>query len=474
MSDHRPDRPIRRAQPDAVGPNPAERWTDAETTVKIGILPGALSVFVVAVTLSRSTGIGNQSGVPMMSLLFVACLTAVFDDELPTIRGVDLNQFPTVEEKSVAEFFEMVPTGQGKQKRAWRKSVLKLPVTIEKPQSAWIYFPTGSEHFYLRYRSNSRDPKTEQLFGPIEGDPFNKLKLEAELIEKLKSGDAHNIDYFLKRMLRTEDKSLARRAFRILYRMTERNVEGYGLEENIGNVNRISSEFRKTLEKHCRPEQLKKFDEKIVSAQKKIDSLVKEFPDSEYTLAKDVEPVVPDEIPATAWGKSISGLRMAIVPKQDSDTNFGTANWLLLVVENTDKKPIRLSVSDVTQSAQLQVTLPNKKPTRPQSTWFSGIAPIKRYLIHPGEKMVLGKLGLTARVDRAAGGGNEFGVSIVTHKPTGGVLELAVTCKLLVGYGSAWSRDPDNIMRRVSPAKGEFKGILETGSLNLSFTQRAK
>ena len=405
----------------------------------------------------------------LLTLAF--CGVADSEDDLPTIRGIDLNQHPIVDENKVAEFFETTSDASGTQRRVWRKTVFKMPLISGREQSAWLYYPAGTEHFYIRYRSSGNGAKTTRLFGPIDGEPFAMLKLEPEMIEKIKSGEGHDVPYRLKLMLKTEDQSLVRRAFRVLYRMTERNIEGYELEDNVKQVQRISTDYRKQLESHIRAEQLKRLDEKLAVAQAKIDSLVKEFPTEDYKRAKNVEPVVPATIDKSWWGEPVDGLRMALVPHESASSDYGKAIWVLVIVENTVKTPIKLSVSDVTQSVQLQALLPNKKSVRPNSVWHSGIAPIERFLIPPGERMVLGKFGLTAAEDRAAA---EFGVSVVTEKPIDGKLPLDLTCTLPIGYGSAWSRDADNIMRRVSPAKGEYVGLLTTGKLKLTFLQRAK
>ncbi|MFK7819774.1 MAG: hypothetical protein AB8G99_13725 [Planctomycetaceae bacterium] len=397
-------------------------------------------------------------------------LVVPFDSDLPTIRGIDLNRVPVTHQSKVPEFFEPSPDSRGRKK--WRKTVFKMPLLPRQDDSAFLYFPAGTERFYINYRSNRRDPKTEKLFGPIEGHPFKVLKLEADMIKRIKDGNAYDVPNRLSLMLRTGDPSLARRAFLVLFRMTELDVEGHTLENNHNEVTRIVTKYRDHLNKHTKPEQFARFESKLARVAQRIESLIAEIPDSEYQRAKDVKPPLPKTIADAVWGEVVDGLRMAAVPVELATTEVEQVVYIYLVIENAGQKPIRLATHDVVQNVQTHVRLPNKKPAPVNGVFYSGVSPIVRFHLGPGERVVIGKVGLTAAEDRTRLK-TQYGVSPVVHKFDGDELKLTANYTLLVGYGSAWSRGGDGIMRRTLPAKGEYKGKLVTADVEVMFRKKA-
>jgi hypothetical protein len=134
--------------------------------------------------------------------------------------------------------------------------------------------------------------------------------------------------------------------------------------------------------------------------------------------------------------------------------------WLL--VENMSDREIRFGGSDVMQDAQAQVTRLDGKMVEASSTWFSGLSPIQRHKLKPGERLTLAKkhLVFTSRKSRGEPG---FGGARVAEGPG----EFRVRYDSILTTGTAWARQDDGLMHRTLPAKGEWSGQLTTAETRL-------
>jgi hypothetical protein len=203
----------------------------------------------------------------------------------------------------------------------------------------------------------------------------------------------------------------------------------------------------------------------IVQTEKRIDELTVTLPDSDYSPGNDelarqgklkdwMKPGVA--VPDSAWGESLHGLRAAAVfstvePKLGQEISV----WLL--VENTSDKEIRFGSSDVMQDARPTIIRRDGTQVEAKSTWYTGLSPIQRHKVQPGERLTLAKKNLFFDEKNSTNNAG-FGGSRVAAGPG----EYRVRYESILTTGSAWRREDDGLMHRTLPAKGEWSGRLAT------------
>lgn len=405
-----------------------------------------------------------------LSLLLLVVSSSPHQD-LPTVRGVDLNKVPVVADKlKLDDLYVDATDGSGK--RARREDVFQMPLFPRQEDSAFLRYRAGADRFYIDYRSDRRNPATEQTFGPIPGNPFAVLGLEQAMMDKAKKDYAPDVYQQIGLMLRTREDGLTRRAFRLLYRLTELDVEGYVLESHTKAIGRIVTKYEKTLQQHVRENQWVRFQEKLVAAEKRLLELIAVIPDEKYTRVAAAEPEVPPHLDDKTWGPTVKGLRMGVVPvKAEANAQYGQTIPLLLVIENNSSAPIRFSVSDVAQTAEATVRLTNREQVKTAGrTWFSGMSPIRRFHLEPNERVVISQVGICA-VERQQDARGQFGVTTVVHAPKFRNQVFLAKYALRIGQNIAWGRGPDGVMRRTSPARDEFVGALSTEFTAVAFSK---
>ncbi len=100
-----------------------------------------------------------------------------------TFRGIDLTKTPsTTKTKELPEIWEARPPGSSSYEI--RKEVIVYPVGFE----GVVYFIPTSNHYYIQ--SDPLGSSTMTFYGPLQGNPFEKLKLAEDLErEVLQSAD---------------------------------------------------------------------------------------------------------------------------------------------------------------------------------------------------------------------------------------------------------------------------------------------
>lgn len=406
-------------------------------------------------------------------VLAICCITFAFASlraaEGPVVMGIDLSKYPHASHpKDLPDIYEVDPDdAQGRFRQ--RKTVYQMPLG-----ESWMTFPVDKDCFYIEPREQGKD-NAGRVYGPIPGDPFEKLDLIKVMSERLKSDHGSYDDlYRIRLMLRTDEKKLVDRAAELLAVALEDHAEPYQLESMLGSVEEIVRNNTELFKKHELAKEVEALDGRIREVHQIIDSLVKEFPDSEYASANDSQYAVPKEIPASAWGKPVKGLRAAIVfPKETA--KVGEQLDVFLIVENTTDKPIKFSYNDLMQSSRAEVLRPAKpgqdeKPdarkieTRP--TWYSGLSPLQKMILKAGEQVVIVSPSVRF-VPKDQNADSTFGCTVIVAGPG----EYDVSYSIPLGTGSSWSRDADGVMRRNSPAKGEWTGNLMTGSTKVEVTE---
>ena len=206
------------------------------------------------------------TGAEMLFLCF--SVFANLTDEYPVVRGVQLRQ---IVENPQANDDLYQANQDGKRVRRGREQVFQMQlIARDQPDSAWLRYPPQSGRFYIDYRPNRKDSRSGKLYGPIEGDPFELMNLDQEMLEKARSDKPKSDLYYrMKLMLRTNDPGLSRRAFRLMYRMLDKDVDGYLLEQNLKQVLPMRKEFEETLAAHIRGPLMEGFAQRLEAAEEK-------------------------------------------------------------------------------------------------------------------------------------------------------------------------------------------------------------
>jgi len=203
-----------------------------------------------------------------------------------------------------------------------------------------------------------------------------------------------------------------------------------------------------------------------------IEALTAEIPDEEYATADLLKDNLPVKIPRNAWGESHEGLRMAAVPDPDS-VKLGELIPFKLIVGNASQRTIEFSAADLLQSSRAEVRRTNGDQVNTKTTWFSGIAPIERYRLKPGERIVVTEPSVMV-VEKTEGSGLAPGCTKVVVSSDKNLRNhiYVVRYSIRLGGNESWSRGDDGVMRRVSPAKGEWTGTLTSGPMAIAASSK--
>ena len=402
------------------------------------------------------------------------------------VMGLDLSSEPFVRtEKDIPDIYE----SSAKQ----RADVFVMPlekaepaVTAANPQppsqeSIWLKYPTSAKRFYIEYRSDRAKPETERIYGPFAGDPFDRFRLEPVVAERLRSKYSPNDLLSIARMLKTQDAALSQRALRLAQAAIECQDITI-LESILADIRRALKENAATIKKGELQADADKLEEQMKEVDAKLEQLAVEIPDSQYDKAVDLTPSPPSAIPENSWSEAVNGLRAAAVPKQDT-VAVGDDLTIILVVENTSNHDIKFSYSDVVQSARAEVVKRNHETIPTSTAWFSGWPRLARIILKPGERVAMASVSLQfaacepnpppaaggqfKRVDPAA-----FGRTIVNDPNRAASSVYQVRYIVPLATGSRWQRGDDGVMRRVSPAKGEWMGTLTSGFVDFRVTDK--
>jgi hypothetical protein len=113
--------------------------------------------------------------------------------EAPTNVGVSLDDVPsTIDPRELPDLRRPDPEIAGKFEHI--ESVLVMPIYDSRPD-ATLYYPCRKGRFYIALdEENNR----ERYYGPIDGDPFQRLNLEASMRTRLRLADEDSNDALLR------------------------------------------------------------------------------------------------------------------------------------------------------------------------------------------------------------------------------------------------------------------------------------
>ncbi len=129
----------------------------------------------------------------------------------PTIRGVSLDGVPSTEDSdSITGLAEPDPDRPGKFRQKFM--VFEMPLYGE-PGNAWLKYPADKHLFYIELGSTT--------YGPIDGDPVPKLKLDELLRQKLAEEHPNDALLRLEKMIYRGDTALRESAFALMQGLKE-------------------------------------------------------------------------------------------------------------------------------------------------------------------------------------------------------------------------------------------------------------
>jgi hypothetical protein len=327
--------------------------------------------------------------------------------------------------------------------------------------AASLYFNPERNASYLALNPTpGRSAAT--YFGPIPGDAFETFKLEARYVAKLREDYAANVPSQIELMLRTGDVKLRERALRI---MTAGLAADIDAETRAYHVPKFK-ELAATLE----GEDVTPLRAAIAQTEQRIDELTVTLPDEDYSPGNDelarqgklsdwMKPGVL--VPDAAWGEAVKGLRAAAV-FSTTQPKLGQKVSVWLIVQNTSDREIRFGCSDVMQNARARVLRADGKEVQMKSIFSTGLPPVERHRLKPGERLTLAKKQLVFE-DKKGTGEAGFGGGNIADGPG----EFRVRYESILTPVTSWSRGADGLMHKTLPAKGEWTGWLSSAETKM-------
>jgi hypothetical protein len=385
----------------------------------------------------------------------------------PIVMGLDLSSAPSrTRSRDLPDLFEPSPEQPGKLRG--RRDVFPMPLTKDRTKSIWLKYPVTLGRFYIQYRSDRSKPETERTYGPFDGDPFERFKLEEIMTGRLQSSYSPDDIFRIKLMLRTDDVAMAHRAARLMHATLAAETSAREKRLYLHSFREILKDFAATFEKHALDDEVRGMKGQLASLEAEIEALTAVIPDEQYTTAEAIKDKLTAEIPARAWGESHKGLRLAAVPDPDS-VKLGELIPFKVIVENAGDQTVKFSAFGLLQSARADVRRTNGDQVETRTTLFTGVSPIERYLIRPSERVVVVQPSIMV-VEKLEGSPSRPGCTMV---PLPGNTDLrnhvyVVRYSIRLGGNESWSRGDDGVMRRVSPAKGEWIGTLTSAPVAIA------
>lgn len=375
--------------------------------------------------------------------------------EARMFEGVNLAALKQTQQlRNMPEIYELDPKTRRYQ---LREATLQIPLG-----EAWLTYNAELKSFYL---NKVPGENAASYFGPAAGDVFEVFKLEERFREKLRKDYAGDELHRLGLMVRTGDAGLRARALRLMTNALADDVPASVRTYHLPRFKELAADMNGNDVAPLRAA--------ILATEKSIEEMTVSLPDSDYSPGNEeltkqgklqdwMKPA--GSVPESAWGQALNGLR-AGAAFSTTNVSLGTEISVWLLVENVSDKDIRFACSDVAQSARPKITRSNGKEIQANGTWYSGLSPILRYRLKPGERITVAKKRLVFdnKPDAKAIG---FG----GDRAKADADDYRVRYESVLSTGSAWSRGEDGNMRRTYPAKGEWSGWLHTGETAILVT----
>ena len=238
------------------------------------------------------------------------------------VRGVDFLRVKEVRFEEALRHTPELHVPDPKNPGTWDRPKNVFPMPLG--EHTWLKYPAGSGHFYIEHRPDG-SPDSELLYGPIEGDPFEVLKLDDFFREKLKFdsniGSSDPV-YRLRLMFRTAEPSLMQRAWQFIEpvlsrKFSNRNEPGFFERLAILEIARDGLREQVAANKSAELVDLgQRMRDVIGAAEASVDAINDSVPDASYQSATYLQPKIQAQLPDALWGKPVSGLRLGLVPRE--------------------------------------------------------------------------------------------------------------------------------------------------------------
>lgn len=359
----------------------------------------------------------------------------------------DLKDLPDLYEKDKDE-----PT-----RWAQRKEVLDMPLA----DNIWLKFPASKGRFYIQYREDRNKPETERVYGPIEGDPFEKMQLEEKMLARLKKDYSPDDYYRMRLMVRTQEKGLTERALRLVIGSCEGDGEISMRESMLPALKEVLELGAAGFKEYGLEQQVEVANKQIAAIEAKIAELTVTLPDADYQPGEAADSLIAKSIPAEAWTKPNQGLSIALIPTAN-EVAIGDSVAIQVIAKNVTDKPIKFGSHDLAQGVRPRLKDAAGKDVPVRSSFFTGLSPIHRHILKPGEVLIL--VAPTVKfVSKGTTAEAGFGDSVAPVEPG----KYQVQFEFHLPGGGSWSRGADGVMRKTLPAKGEWSGVLTSKSLEI-------
>lgn len=378
-------------------------------------------------------------GLAGMAVMFMAGAQGA---EPRLFEGVNLAELKQAQRLSdLPELYERAP---GAARFQMRKAVVQIPLG-----NAWLSFNADRNVSYL-HKLPGEDPAT--YFGPIEGDAFERFRLEERFTNALRKDYAPDVEYRVALMVRSGNEQMRARALRIMRAALAPEVD---VRTRASHLPR----FRELIA-GLEGDDVAPVRAAIAETEQRISDATPTYPGSAYSpgheaLAREgklLDWMKAPAVPEAAWGEAVNGLRAAAV-YSTTTPKMGEAINVWLVVENPSKQVVRFSAHDVVQTAQPKIVGPDGKAVQGRGSFYTGLSPIQRYKLQPGERLTVAKKTLVFE-EANSGAAATFGQNRVPAKPG----EYRVRYENILGIGTA---------------KGEQSGLLSTAETSLTVTRGA-
>lgn len=403
---------------------------------------------------------------------------------IAAVRGLDLSQIQMLPHEEALKKTPELHVQDPKDPASWSRPKNVFPMPLG--EHTWLMYPAGSGHFFVEHRPDGTW-QSEVQYGPIAGDPFEVLKLDAFFREQFSDDTKFISDpmYRLTLMLRTGEPDLIKRCWRYCLPMLSRTLKTRnepGLFTRLEVLERVREGLRDEAEAFTNPEladTLKQIREIMGAMETSIDKLNDSTPDEEYNSATYLQAKIEAKLPDALWGKPVDGLRLGLVPVSarptgadwdalPADASLPTSiqvelgeevNYLLLV-ENVSDQEIKFCgyVGSEEVGRAIVILDQNGKEVRYNSLHTS-IPPHRSYWrLKPGEKKLLTLPAIYFHKDEEGQSPSQLGYHVPATSS-----KYTVQCSVYFG-------DLDTSRHRYVPGKSEWIGMLTTGAQAINIT----
>jgi hypothetical protein len=458
----------------------AVRWGDRWPGAAIGLL-SVTTLLTLSMTWSFAAKMEAENGANADSQADVAKYPPPKPED---VRGLDLSRVPVrgyskspqrSPEQQIPELSVPDPTKPG----AWTqpKNVFQMPLA----EHTWMLYPTGSGHFYVEHRADGTW-QSEQLYGPIDGDPFERLKLDELFRERLVRGaNGGDSRCRLRLMFRTGEPELMRRAWRLIEPdlAPSFSPDEQGLFDRLESLVIVRDALRDESAAFNEPglsDVVARMRQGVAAAEAAIDTLNDSVPDTAYQSVTYRQSSVAAKIPDSLWGQPLDGLRLALVPREwepgfdwnqlSRDTTLptsvtvepGSESLYQLVVENVSDHEIKLSGYVTGEEVARSLEVFDRGGRRVEiSGLHTTIPPFRsHWRLKPGERELLSMPAVHFVAESSDNRNQGLGYSV---RAVPG--QYSLRCSMLFGH-------LDNGRHRHVPGQSEWIGQLTTGSQQIT------